>query len=394
MGPYLIPKDPLLRWGLLLPDKRMPLPAPLNGRRVSHLFWARNALFHGVTTLRLPEGSTILAPAYHCASAIEPLRQAGAQVRYYNVTADGFVDFKDLEARLNRSVKAMLVIHYFGFPQPISRLHAWCRGQNIKLIEDCAHVLTGQSGGRTLGTFGDFSVFSYRKLLPLYDGGQLVLNDESLRLSSTWTKPSWIYSIKEVKGLVDKIADESGGVVAKGFSGMLRLPSKLLRRTVANVSGSGDTLTINSSSMDFDASLASMPMSRWSGRIMGNISVQEVAERRRANYAALVKRLEGLNGLRCLFPDLAAGVCPWICPVIVPNRTDFHVRLRASGIPAATWGGVIHPSLPAGEFPDARFLYQHLIFLPVHQDLNPSHLDLMAAKVHEALRETGRSGRA
>lgn len=391
MGPYVIPKDPLLRWGLLLPNKRISLPAPLNGRRVWHLFWARNALFHGVKALRLPAGSTILAPAYHCVSAIEPLRQAGAQVRYYNVTRDGSVDFKDIEARFDRSVKAMLAIHYFGFPQQIGRLQAWCMDRRVRLIEDCAHVLTGQNDGRRLGTFGDIAVFSYRKLLPLYDGGQLVLNDESLEAPSAWEQPSWIYSLKEMKGVLDKIADESGGAVTKAMSALIRVPSKLLRQTVADASRSGLALAVNSCSVEFDATQASIPISRWSRRIMGNVSVQEVAERRRANYAALVKLLGSVKGVQCLFPDLGADVCPWVCPVIVPDRTDLHVQLRALGIPAATWGGVIHPSLPAREFPDARFLYDHGMFLPVHQDLTASDLDLMAVRIRESLRGRGRS---
>jgi hypothetical protein len=44
------------------------------------------------------------------------------------------------------------------------------------LIEDCAHVLCGESEGEPIGTIGDAAVFSWRKFLPLYDGADLVLN--------------------------------------------------------------------------------------------------------------------------------------------------------------------------------------------------------------------------
>ena len=380
MSAYRIPKDPLLQWSLLLPNRRRPLPAALNRPTVAHLFWARNALYHGTKALGLPPGATILAPAYHCASAIEPLLQAGARIQYYRVTRSGAADLQDIDAKINGSTAAVLAIHYFGLPQPIAELRTLCTRRRLWMIEDCAHVLAGWTDGGTLGTFGDVAVFSLRKLLPLCDGGQLLLNHSSLRMPTGWTSPSWLYALKEMKQVIDKIADDSGGVVASTLSRLVRLPARLLRRSTSG-EGAGGALSLNSFSMDFDLAMASVPMSRWSSRIMGNVSIPEVVARRRANYADLVKRLDGMAAVRCAVPDLPAGACPWICPVLAPERTDLHIVLRSRGIPAATWGGVIHPSLPIDDFPDARFLYDHLYFLPVHQDLGPREMDVLAAAV-------------
>ena len=46
-----------------------------------------------------------------------------------------------------------------------------------------------------------------------------------------------------------------------------------------------------------------------------------------------------------------------------------HIELRALGIPAVTWGGVRDSRISAREFPEADFLYERLVFLPIHQDL-------------------------
>jgi hypothetical protein len=44
-----------------------------------------------------------------------------------------------------------------------------------------------------------------------------------------------------------------------------------------------------------------------------------------------------------------------------PGWTNFHSLLRLRGVPAFTWGGVIHPSLDLHNYPDGKFLYDNLI---------------------------------
>jgi dTDP-4-amino-4,6-dideoxygalactose transaminase len=50
------------------------------------------------------------------------------------------------------------------------------------------------------------------------------------------------------------------------------------------------------------------------------------------------------------------------------------LSLRERGIPAATWGGVRPQGLDPKQFADADFLYDNLVFLPVHQDLTSDSL--------------------
>jgi dTDP-4-amino-4,6-dideoxygalactose transaminase len=69
------------------------------------------------------------------------------------------------------------------------------------------------------------------------------------------------------------------------------------------------------------------------------------------------------------------------------GRRDAHLALRANGIPAVTWGGVIHSTLPIQEFPEADFLYHHLVMLPIHQSIDDAGVRMMIdtlAKVLES----------
>ena len=72
------------------------------------------------------------------------------------------------------SVRAMIVVHYFGLPQPMTAIRRFCDEHRIALIEDCAHALFGQTDDQPIGSTGDYAIASLAKFLPTTDGGCLV----------------------------------------------------------------------------------------------------------------------------------------------------------------------------------------------------------------------------
>src|SRR5262249_42434008 len=106
-----------------------------------HFFWARNALFHGLRALGIRSRGKILVPAYVCAAAIGPMEYFGVEVQFYAVRRNCEPDWADLASKIDLKVRAILAVHYFGFPCDILRFRAVCDRNNLFLIEDCAHVL-------------------------------------------------------------------------------------------------------------------------------------------------------------------------------------------------------------------------------------------------------------
>jgi hypothetical protein len=92
-----------------------------------------------------------------------------------------------------------------------------------------------------------------------------------------------------------------------------------------------------------------------------------------------------LRGIRPLFPKLLARVCLWVLPVVFDNCPGAHFRLRERGIPDVAWGGVRHSRLPRHVFQDADFLYDDIVFLPIHQCLEPKQILTIATAVKELL---------
>ena len=131
------------------------------------------------------QGKKILLPGYIGISVNEgsgvydPLDECQVETEFYRINPDLSIDIDDFKAKiLAGNIKAVLVIHYFGILQSdIQLITSLCRKNHVLLIEDCAHTLTSTHDGIPLGEFGDFSIFSLHKVLPVSDGGMLRINN-------------------------------------------------------------------------------------------------------------------------------------------------------------------------------------------------------------------------
>lgn len=382
---FVVPKEARLGWGVLNPfARRRTLPAPFGVKPTFHLFWARNALYHGLRLLGLGRGDGVLVPAFHCTSMVTPILSSGAAVDFYNVNQDCSPDFRDLEARINAKTRAVVAIHYFGFPQPIRRFRALCDDHALALIEDCAHVLGGADGG-TLGTYGDISIFSLRKFLPLYDGGQLVVNNPRLEAVLSLEAPPLLHRVRVLKNILDKLIEDNAPSTARRLSRVLRALSAAGHRLFSASARESMTLALKNYGHDFDLSFVNVPMSDLSRRVLHITDMGAVTNRRRANYRTAQRMLAAFPELVPFVPELPEGVCPWVFPFVAPGWSNFHLELRARGIPAFTWGDVVHPTLRLEDFPTAAFLYENLVFLPIHQSLTPAEMDTIRNVVAQAL---------
>lgn len=381
-----MPKDPLLESRFL--RVRSQLPSKTSTTWASpriELFGARNAIFHGLKVLGISRGAHVLVPAYLCTAAIEPILAFGATVGFYQVGRHCEPDFYDIERKMTAETRAVLGVHYFGFPQPLVRLKELCDRYGVALIEDCAHVLQGSIDGVPMGSIGDVSVFSWRKFLPLYAGGDLILNRVRRAVAIDWASESIPLWIKEVKTIIEKtsrtgelpIVDKLRRILSKG---------RRDRRIPYETRDSGGEQEVPVTGGDcFDPLLENMPMTRLSKWLRAHSNIEVIVEVRRRNYQYLSERLLSLKGVTPLFQTLPQEACPWIFPVILDEMANAHLALRAQGIPAVTWGGVRHYSVPKNEYHQADFFYDNLVFLPLHQSLTTADLDRIVESVSRAL---------
>ncbi len=84
--------------------------------------------------------------------------------------------------RSNKTVRACIPMHTFGFPVELDAISQLCHRYNITLIEDAAESLGSVYKGQHTGTVGKISAISFNgnKIITTGGGGMLLTNDKTL----------------------------------------------------------------------------------------------------------------------------------------------------------------------------------------------------------------------
>jgi perosamine synthetase len=335
--------------------------------------------------LGLVPGDEILAPSYNCGSEIDPLLASGGTVTLYRVARDARIDVQDIAERVTKRTRAVYVTHYFGWAQPLAELSALCRSRGLFLIEDCALALFSRDNQGPLGTAGDAAVFSLRKFLPVPDGGVLCLRDRNA-VDGMRSPPAG----RTLKNMLPLFKSQVlRGLEGFGLYSPLRAAA-LRRRRVDRADAAVESLPDMPADYYFDGGMRDWTMSPLARGIAACIDPGAVIDARRRNYLALAKMTEGLPHIEPLFRELPEGVCPMAMPMLVPHRDAVTAFLDTHGIAAFPFWKGYHRGFDWSGLPDARFLKDHLLTLPVHQSLTNAHMSYIARVFSEAV--SGRTG--
>lgn len=89
---------------------------------------------------------------------------------------DWNVSPKDVARKITPQTKAVIVVHYAGYPCDMDEFTTLCGEKNLVLIEDVAHAVGADYKGKKCGTFGDIACFSFfsNKNLSVGEGGMFV----------------------------------------------------------------------------------------------------------------------------------------------------------------------------------------------------------------------------
>jgi hypothetical protein len=140
----------------------------------------------------------------------------------------------------------------------------------------------------------------------------------------------------------------------------------------------------NVGDIGFDIGDVDLAMSEISLRLLRHLDVERVRDRRIGNYRRLASALAGRA--RPLHRQLPEGACPLFFPIMVENKPETAEVLRGCGIDVLEFWN--HGAEAAGFEPRdlprhscAPYLRQHVLGLPIHQDLTPRHIDHLAEHV-------------
>jgi dTDP-4-amino-4,6-dideoxygalactose transaminase len=131
--------------------------------------------------LNLKKEDEVIVPSFTFVSTANAFALRGAKIKFADCE-DNFpnISYESIVNLITIKTKAIVVVHYAGFSCDISRIQKLCKEKKIVLIEDCAHAIGSKYKKKFLGTFGDFSTFSFHetKNISCGEGGLLVINNK------------------------------------------------------------------------------------------------------------------------------------------------------------------------------------------------------------------------
>jgi dTDP-4-amino-4,6-dideoxygalactose transaminase len=92
------------------------------------------------------------------------------------------MDTGAVERLITERTKAVIPVHWAGYPVEIADLTALCERRGLKLIEDAAHAPWAHFGSKRLGTYGLAGCFSFfpNKVLGVGEGGALCTDSDEV----------------------------------------------------------------------------------------------------------------------------------------------------------------------------------------------------------------------
>ena len=129
-------------------------------------------------------GDEVIVPSLNFVAAANAIAVTGAEPAFCDIVGPGELnlDPADVEAGVTPRTKAVLVLHYGGFPCAMAAIDEIAERHGLVVVEDAAHAPGASLGGRMCGTLGRVGCFSFfsNKNLPVGEGGMIVTDDEEL----------------------------------------------------------------------------------------------------------------------------------------------------------------------------------------------------------------------
>lgn len=285
--------------------------------------YGRTALEFGYEYLGLTGTDEILYPEYICDVAVLPAKKTGINIKYYAVKDNLEPDFESASKLITDKTRAFLAVNYFGFPQPFGRIREFCKQHGLYYIEDNAHSFLSRHEGKYLGTFGDISILSFRKIFPLVNGAALLINNRMHKERFTSVRHR-MDSLEEEKGITGRMKHSLQRLCRNNDIDFTRI-----RKRSLHIPEPGST---EEEDLPYRIDRSTLPL-------LSKCDFADEAGRRRSRYHNILSTVN--SDLTPVFGSLPENIVPMGCPFYTNDRNKWLKVFRDRRIRAYPW-----PTLP------------------------------------------------
>ena len=137
------------------------------------------ALHLSLLSIGIKPGDEVVVPTMTFAAMANAVIHAGGRPVFADCERETLnIDPDDIERKITRRTKAIIVVHFAGRPCNMDAIMKIARRKKLKVIEDCAHAIETEYHGQKAGTFGDLGCFSFyvTKNIVTGEGGMVITN--------------------------------------------------------------------------------------------------------------------------------------------------------------------------------------------------------------------------
>lgn len=314
------------------------------------------ALHLAAIAMGLGPGDEVIVPSLTFVASAAAMALVGAQPVFCDVKGphDLTLDPADVEARITPRTRAIVMVHYAGYPADIAAVSALARKHGLAVIEDAAHAPMTRTPLGSLGTLGDIGCFSFyaTKNMTMGEGGLVVARDPEVR--------ACVRSLRSHAITRDQERPHDYDVLALGLN---YRPSELA------------------------AALGRVQLSK----------LGYMQRRRRDIARAYHHALASVDGVEVPFRERGLEGAHHLMPVLLPggaSRDDVRAMLERRGIQTSVHYPAAHLLTRYrdraegwnGDLPITEDVAARQLSLPMHTKLRERDIELTAEALAEALR--------
>jgi len=160
---------------------------------------ATGALHISLLSLGVRQGDEVIIPALTFVADINVVRMVGATPVLADCTSldDWNMSAETIAKQITDKTKAVIIVHFAGYPCQMDEIVELCKERNIALIEDVAHAPEATYKGQKCGTFGDYGCFSFftNKNLSVGEGGMISSKSQELNQQAQYYRSHGMTSL-------------------------------------------------------------------------------------------------------------------------------------------------------------------------------------------------------
>lgn len=142
------------------------------------------ALHLALVTLGIGPGDEVIVPSMTFVATVNAIRYTGAAPVFCDIVGpeDLTVATDSLPKLITDRTRAIVVMHYAGFPCRMAEVMDIAEKNGLKVVEDAAHAVVSEYQGRKLGTIGHVGCFSFfsNKNVSTAEGGMLATDSDAV----------------------------------------------------------------------------------------------------------------------------------------------------------------------------------------------------------------------